>query len=109
MPPEVIIAGAGPISAAILVLAAGVCLIGATILVVVRRPIAWIGPVAAATTIALIALIRDQGGITTPREDAIAVVILCTIGALVGASPVAFASWVRRAFREEKRRLTAHQ
>jgi hypothetical protein len=104
-----IVAGGGPVAAGIFVLAASFCFVAAALLVLVRRSLLWAIPMSGAFGATLLALVRDAGGITTLREDAIAVSLLSAAGAIFGVAPVAYARWVRRVFQDAERRLGAQR
>jgi hypothetical protein len=91
-----IVGAAGQISAGILVLAAGVTFVTAIAIVLTRRSLIWtLGP-AGLLAGSLLAFVRHGDGVSTLREDAIAIALLSAAGSLVGTAPVAYARWVGR-------------
>lgn len=50
-------------------------------------------------------MVRDEGGITTLTEDAIAVSLLSVVGALLGAAPIEYTRWVLRVLDAAERRV----
>lgn len=91
-----IVGGAGPISAGILVLAAGVTFVTAVAIVLRRRSLIWTFAPAGLLAGSLFAFVRHGGGVSTSREDTIAIALLCAVGTVVGMAPVAYARWVGR-------------
>lgn len=104
-----VVGGAGPISAGVLVLAAGVTVVTAIAIVLTRRSLLWTFAPAGLLAGSLFALGRHGGGVSTLREDAIAIALLCAAGSLVGMAPVAYARWVGRVSVDAERRLSVQR
>jgi len=86
-------------------LAAAVSLVTAIASALLRRSLLWTFAPAGLLAGSLFAFVRHGGGVSTLREDAIAIGLLCAVGSLVGIAPVAYARWVGRLSVDEERGL----